>query len=78
MKRSKVWTYTKEEFQELLNTCVSYSELLDKIGLNEGSYKVIKSRIKEENLDSSFIDNNSDKYKRNSRKAKEEYSLEMF
>lgn len=57
-KRSIVWSKTKEEIQELLDTCDSYSEVMRRLGLNprNGSVKTLHARIKKENLDCSNVE----------------------
>jgi len=52
-KTSIFWTISKEEFQALLNECYSYSDILKKKNMcvTGHQYTVIKTRIKNDNLD---------------------------
>lgn len=67
-RTSKVWSYTREEFQKIVSSSTSYLDCLSKMNLNEGSYKVIKERIKLENIDITNILLNNKKRKYNREK----------
>jgi Zn finger protein HypA/HybF involved in hydrogenase expression len=50
-KRSSViWDLSKKEFQELINSSTTRSDVLKKLNLRIGSYKILRHRIEEENI----------------------------
>lgn len=58
-KRSSViWSIPPEEFQLLLDTSVSFVDLLKKVGLDpyNGNHKTLNQRIKEEGFDTSALE----------------------
>jgi Zn finger protein HypA/HybF involved in hydrogenase expression len=57
-KRSPIWLISKDELQNLLDTCESYSDVMRYFGLNprNGSVKTLYNRIEVDMLDTSNID----------------------
>lgn len=59
MGRSKIYNYSKEELQLILDSSNSYVEVLRKVGVNgSSSTTTLKRIIQEYNLDTSIIDKN--------------------
>lgn len=84
MKRrtSPIWKIPAEEFQELLDTSESFVDLLIKVGLDpyNGNHKTLNQRIKEEGFDTSILEVNRVKKRKEHMKAIKKgktYSLDM-
>lgn len=60
MGRSKIYDYSKEDLQELLNTSNGYGDVLHKMGLNPkgGNPETLKKVIVEYKLDTTELDKN--------------------
>ncbi len=81
-RTSPIWKIPAEEFQELLDTSESFVDLLIKIGLDpyNGDHKTLSQRIKEEGFDTSVLQVNRVKKRKEHMKAIIEgktYSLDM-
>lgn len=64
-KKSKIWLMPKEEFQEIISSCTSLSDVLVKMGFrpSSGSMKtMLRKRIEEDNIDDSSIIKNVNQY----------------
>ena len=63
MTRSKIYNYTKDELQNMLNTYPTYTKILETIGIHTGSStKILKRIIGEYNLDTSIFEKNHKEY----------------
>lgn len=70
-RTSVVWKFSKEEIQNLLDTCATLTDVCNKIGINirNGSIKSLYKRFKEESFDySKFRKNNAERLKQSSLK----------
>lgn len=55
-KTSKIWTLNRDEFQQLIHDSISLADALRKLNINPtGNYKILKARIKQDNIDISHI-----------------------
>lgn len=81
MGKSKIYNYTKEELQELLDTSNSYTDILHKIGICGGSsIDTLKRIIKEYNLseDLFYINYRSLKQKCRNNNSKKDVSEYLY
>ena len=64
MGRSKIYDYSKEDLQDLLDTSNGYADVLRNMGLNPkgGNPKTLKRVIAEYNLDTTKLDKNRSLY----------------
>jgi Zn finger protein HypA/HybF involved in hydrogenase expression len=62
-KTSPIWGPSREEFQEIVNKSSSFVEVISHFNLNpySGNHKTLHTRILEENVDISILDNNRKK-----------------
>jgi 5-methylcytosine-specific restriction endonuclease McrA len=74
IKTSRIWKISNEDFQNLLDSSISYSEILRKLNFDAktgGAYKTLKARINEGDFDTELFDiNRKNHYKTNLRKDK--------
>jgi 5-methylcytosine-specific restriction endonuclease McrA len=74
IKTSRIWKISNGDFQNLLDSSISYSEILRKLNFDAktgGAYKTLKARINEGDFDTELFDiNRKNHYKTNLRKDK--------
>ncbi len=74
IKTSRIWKITDENFQNLLDSSISYSDILRKLNFDAktgGAYKTLKSRINGGDFNTELFDiNRKNHYKTNLRKDK--------
>jgi len=74
IKTSRIWKISNGDFQNLLDSSISYSEILRKLNFDAktgGAYKTLKVRINEGDFDTELFDiNRKNHYKTNLRKDK--------
>jgi len=74
IKTSRIWKISNEDFQNLLDSSISYSEILRKLNFDAktgGAYKTLRARINEGDFDTELFDiNRKNHYKTNLRKDK--------
>lgn len=59
IKTSRIWKISDEDFQNLLNSSISYSDILRKLNFDAktgGAYKTLKARINESNFNTELFD----------------------
>lgn len=56
-KTSSIWDMDREEFQDLVNSHISYTDILKEFGFGStgGPYRTLKQRIKEDNIECDHI-----------------------
>jgi 5-methylcytosine-specific restriction endonuclease McrA len=68
-KTSRIWKISDGDFQNLLNSSISYSDILRKLNFDTktgGAYRTLKSRINESNFNTELFDiNRKNHYKTN-------------